>query len=99
MIDPLDDFADDDLTGLGPEFDDEGEPDDPPPESLLIDIRVLSAQLDRSVASLERDQAAGRLPAPVRLGGSKKWRRTEIEEWVAAGCQTRAEWDAGRAAK
>lgn len=61
--------------------------------SLLIDVNVLAVLLDRSVASLERDQAAGRLPDPVRLGGSKKWRRAEIEEWVAAGCPTRAEWE------
>lgn len=99
MIDPLDDLADDDLTGLGPEFDDETGPEDPPPESLLIDIRTLSALLDRSIAALERDATAGRLPRAVRLGGSRKWVRAEIEEWVATGCPVRAEWDASRAAK
>lgn len=65
--------------------------------ALLIDIRQLAALLSRSVASLERDQAAGRLPAPVRVGGSKRWRRAEIEAWVAAGCPARAAWDARRA--
>lgn len=99
MIDPLDDLADDDPTGLGPEFADGAESDDPPPESLLIDIRVLSALLDRSVAALERDATAGRLPKAVRLGGSRKWVRAEIELWVDAGCPAQAEWDAGRAAK
>ena len=66
------------------------------PAPLLIDIHALAALLGRSVASLERDQAAGRVPAPVRLGGSKKWRRAEIEAWVAAGCPPRREWDARR---
>lgn len=63
--------------------------DAPPP--LLLDIKCLAVLLTRSVASLERDQAAGRLPAPVRIGGSKKWRRADIEAWVAASCpaQTR----------
>lgn len=56
---------------------------------LLVDIHALAVLLDRSVASLERDQAAGRLPAPVRIGGSKKWRRADIEAWVAAGCPVR----------
>lgn len=60
-----------------------------PPLPLLIDIYALAALLTRSVASLERDQAAGRLPAPVRIGGSKKWRRADIETWVAAGCPAR----------
>jgi hypothetical protein len=52
---------------------------DAPPQPLLVDIHALAVLLDRSVASLERDQAAGRLPAPVRLGGSKKWRVVDIE--------------------
>lgn len=54
--------------------------------SLLIDINELEAMLNRSVASLERDQAAGRLPPPVYLGGSRRWRRAEIVAWVEAGC-------------
>jgi predicted DNA-binding transcriptional regulator AlpA len=61
--------------------------------SLLIDIHVLAVLLDRSEASLERDIPAGRLPAPVWLGGSRKWRRSEIQDWVAAGCPTQAEWE------
>ena len=69
---------------------------DPP---LLIDIHTLAALLGRSVPSLERDQAAGRLPAPVRLGGSRKWRRADIDGWVTAGCPPRAEWDARTAAR
>ena len=53
---------------------------------LLIDIRKLAVLLNRSVASQERDQSAGRLPKPVRLGGSRQWRRAEIVAWVEAGC-------------
>jgi predicted DNA-binding transcriptional regulator AlpA len=65
---------------------------------LLIDIQVLSGLLSRSVASLERDQAAGRLPAPVYVGGSRRWRRAEVEAWVAAGCPERVRWEEIRAA-
>jgi predicted DNA-binding transcriptional regulator AlpA len=67
--------------------------------SLLVDIRELSALLSRSAGSLERDQAAGRLPAPIYVGGSRRWRREEIEAWVAAGCPDRKTWDAIRAAR
>ena len=62
--------------------------------SLLVDIRQLAGLLRRSAASLERDQVDGRLPAQVYVGGSKRWRRAEIEAWVAAGCPARAEWEA-----
>jgi predicted DNA-binding transcriptional regulator AlpA len=67
-------------------------------EVLLIDIENLSVLLHRSEASLERDQSAGRLPAPVYVGGSRRWRRAEIVAWVAAGCPVRARWDEIRAA-
>jgi predicted DNA-binding transcriptional regulator AlpA len=67
--------------------------------SLLIGIRELSALLSRSAGSLERDQAAGRLPAPVYVGGSRRWRREEIEAWVAAGCPPRDRWEALRAVR
>ena len=59
---------------------------------LLIDINGLAIVLSRSVASLHRDDAAGRLPAALRIGGSKRWRLSEISEWVKAGCPCRSEW-------
>src|SRR5438093_1023495 len=70
----------------------------PPVEALLVDIRGLSVMLSRSVASLHRDDAAGRLPAGLRLGGSKRWRKSEITEWVAAGMPDRRTWTAMREA-
>ena len=30
--------------------------------------------------------SSGRAPAPVRLGGAVRWRRTELAEWIAEGC-------------
>jgi predicted DNA-binding transcriptional regulator AlpA len=64
------------------------------PTPLLIDIGGLAKLLARSVPSLHRDDAAGRLPAAVRIGGSKRWRYSEIVRWVEAGCPPRAEWSA-----
>ena len=94
MKDPLDDRTLDDLPDLPPN---DNRPDEPqteePPAALLMDIKSMSSLLDRSVASLERDMAAGRLPKAIRLGGSRKWRRAEIEEWVAAGCPIRTDWE------
>jgi predicted DNA-binding transcriptional regulator AlpA len=39
--------------------------------------------------------SSGRAPAPVRLGGSVRWRRSELAEWIAAGCP-RVRKEAGR---
>src|SRR5262245_2644714 len=60
---------------------------------LLIDITGLAALLARSVPSLHRDDAAGRLPAALRIGGSKRWRYAEIVEWVELGCPSRSEFE------
>lgn len=39
--------------------------------------------------------SSGRAPAPVRLGGLVRWRRSELVEWIAAGCP-RCRKEAGR---
>jgi predicted DNA-binding transcriptional regulator AlpA len=65
-------------------------------EPLLVDIRGLSRLLSRSVASLWRDDAAGRLPAGLRIGVSKRWRYSEIVAWTEAGCPDRRTWEALR---
>lgn len=37
--------------------------------------------------------SSGRLgPLPVKLGSSVRWRRDEIETWVAHGCPARQQW-------
>jgi len=60
----------------------------------MKNIGGLAVLLARSVPSLHRDDAAGRLPAALRIGGSKRWRYAEIAAWVEAGCPPRAEWSA-----
>jgi predicted DNA-binding transcriptional regulator AlpA len=63
---------------------------------LLIGIGELSKLTSRSVPSLHRDDAAGRLPAALRIGGSKRWRYSDIAEWVELGCPSRADFEALR---
>jgi predicted DNA-binding transcriptional regulator AlpA len=64
------------------------------PRSLLIDIQELSRLLSRSAVSLARDEAAGRLPQPLRISRAKRWRRADIETWIRWGCPPRREFDA-----
>jgi len=58
----------------------------PPQESALIDVRVVAVLLGCSTRHVYRLTDAGRMPPPVRLGALIRWRRAEIEEWIAAGC-------------
>jgi predicted DNA-binding transcriptional regulator AlpA len=71
-----------------------------PPASLplLVGRRELARLLSRSVTSIDRDDAAGRLPAAVWIGGAKRWRYAEVASWVEAGCPDRATWEALRGA-
>lgn len=69
----------------------------PLPASLLS-LRQLSVRLNRSLASLGRDLALGRLPEGVRIGRSRRWCPHEIESWLAAGCPRREVWEAMRQA-
>jgi excisionase family DNA binding protein len=61
-------------------------PVDPPLPAALLDVRGMAALLDCSPRHVYRMSDAGRLPAPVRIGALVRWRRAEIEEWLAAGC-------------
>lgn len=46
-----------------------------------------------SRAQLWKLHAAGKVPLPVRLGSrAPRWRRDELERWLAAGCPTREVW-------
>jgi len=60
--------------------------------TLLLSAEKLAELLDISLRTLWRLRAAGKLPAPIRLGGSVRWRCSEIEAWIAAGCPTAALW-------
>ncbi len=43
-------------------------------------------------STLDRLNAAGRVPQPVRLGGALAWPREELAAWCRYGCPPRAEW-------
>jgi excisionase family DNA binding protein len=47
----------------------------------------------RHVAALN---ASGRLPRPVRLGRSVRWRADELRDWLEAGAPSRDRWEALR---
>lgn len=66
----------------------------PTVEPLLVGADVAGPLCGRSEASWWRDHAAGRIPAPLKLGGRTLWRVEELRRWVAAGCPCRRVWDA-----
>lgn len=67
----------------------------PKVELLLLGREQLAEALSISTATLDRLDAAGKLPKAVPLcRGRKLWRRTEVDSWLAAGCPSREVWSA-----
>jgi excisionase family DNA binding protein len=62
----------------------------PPPEMaapVLLDVRAVAALLNCSSRHVYRLADAGRMPPPVRIGASVRWRRSDLDFWLAEGCQ------------
>ena len=57
-----------------------------PQGASLIDIRVVATLLACSTRHVRRLAEAGRMPSPLHLGGLLRWRRADMDEWIAAGC-------------
>ena len=55
-----------------------------PVSALMIDRSAFAAMLSMGDSTFDRNRAAGRIgPHPVRISGSLRWHRPEIEVWVA----------------
>jgi excisionase family DNA binding protein len=58
----------------------------PAPAAALLDVAAVAALLDCSKQHVRRLADAGRMPRPVKIGSLLRWRRTDLESWLAAGC-------------
>lgn len=67
-----------------------------PLETFLIDAEEVARRLDVSSRTVWRLNSAGKLPKPLAVGGSRKWRADGIRRWVEAGCPARSAWEAHR---
>jgi predicted DNA-binding transcriptional regulator AlpA len=64
----------------------------------LIDVSMLAEKLSAHEVTIRRWQVSGKIPAPVRIGRSVKWRLSEIDEWIQADCPPRTKWEMMHAA-
>ncbi len=64
------------------------------PQTELTDIKGIAAMLNIGESTANRLDASGRLPMPVRIGKSKKWRIHEIQKWIQEGAPARTKWEA-----
>ena len=69
-----------------------------PTAPALIGTGELSVLVGRSLPSIERDIRARRIPEPMRLGTSRKWRLAEIVAWIEVGMPDAVTWQEWRSA-
>jgi len=53
---------------------------------LLLSAMVLGELLGVSRRHIYRLKAAGKLPRPLRVGASVRWRQEHINKWIEWGC-------------
>ncbi len=61
--------------------------DTPPAE--LIDAGGVGRLLVIGERTVRRLDVEGRLPMPVKIDGSIRWRLSELRQWIDAGCPAR----------
>lgn len=63
-------------------------------EPLLIADTEAARLAGLGRSTWHRLRAAGKVPPPVKLGRSCRWRRAEIVAWIEAGCPDAKIWAA-----
>jgi len=66
---------------------------------LAVDAKRLALMLSCGVRTVRTHDAAGKLPAPIRVGGRVLWRVAEIRAWLDAGAPDREAWESIRSAR
>lgn len=61
-------------------------PADGETQPLLLTDNQVAELLQISRRSVWRSLKRGELVPPVRIGGAARWRRRDIERWIAEGC-------------
>ena len=60
----------------------------------LLTAKTLGQMLSLSKRQIFRLNSCGKIPAPVRIGGSVRWSESTIAKWLAAGAPDRGTFEA-----
>ena len=54
--------------------------------SELLDVEAVALTLAVSTRTVRRLADSGQMPRPLKVASLIRWRRTDIEQWLADGC-------------
>jgi predicted DNA-binding transcriptional regulator AlpA len=56
---------------------------------ILLKVGALAQMLDLSKRTIHRLNCTGKIPCPVKINGSIRWRQSDIDLWIELGCPDR----------
>lgn len=65
----------------------------------LLNVEAVAETLSLSKRTIFRLDSSGKIPAPVRINGSVRWRESDIERWISLGCPDRQTFEIRRGQK
>ena len=68
-------------------------------EIQLLTAKKIGALLSLSKRQIFRLNSCGKIPAPIRIGGSVRWAESTIAQWLKAGAPDRKSFEAMQQAR
>ena len=56
------------------------------PSTGMDDVDAIAERLGCSTRHIRRLADSGAMPRPIHLGRLVRWRRADVDAWLAAGC-------------
>jgi excisionase family DNA binding protein len=56
-------------------------------QSDLFDVNAVARKLGCSTRHVRRMADGGLMPPPIKLGALVRWRRQDLDTWIAGGCK------------
>ena len=56
------------------------------PSTGTLDVNAVAELLACSPRHVRRMADSGAMPRPIHLGRLVRWRRADVDQWLAAGC-------------
>jgi prophage regulatory protein len=55
----------------------------------LLTASAVADMLSLSKRQIFRLKSSGKIPVPIKIGGSVRWKQTDIQRWISLGCPDR----------
>jgi excisionase family DNA binding protein len=57
-------------------------------DEKMIKVKDVAEKIKVNRSTVYKLLSAGKIPSPVKIGRSVRWRLAEINAWISAGCPT-----------